>query len=307
MAPSCTETACALGLTGNLVAVNINDGDPPQIAGLPKLDNIHPDWEALVALEPQAVLVEESICTQGFMERMQALHLNVVSLRTETLGDLYRNLPEWGRRLHCSERALELRRTIGQQMSQMRQHSAAMAHHPSVYIDVFHSPLISAAQNSLCQELVELAGGRNIFADLPSAYPTISAEELIKRAPQIAVLTSISAAQAKEHPVLGRLEAVRAGRIIELNPSLLQRPTPRCLEGAKILQAYFERWNAAQDGHPNVAQGERTNVAQDEHPNVAQGERTNAAQDERPNVAQGERTNAAQDERTYSGSGASRL
>lgn len=246
LAPSLTETMCCLGLQNRLAAISSCDDYPPEILHLPRLDNLHPDWEYLLALEPQAVLVEDTICNDALKKRLHSLGLPIVNVKTEYLSDLPRNLTYLGQQLGCSKNAEQVRRELEQELLLFTKKSQTLRYHPRVFVDVYHSPLITAGSPSLMQELLELAGGNNIFADLSQSYPTVSAEELLQRDPDIVILTSLSADEAQGHPLLAKLRAVQNKHILVIDPNLVHRPTPRSLQGVHIMQDYFERWNEEQ-------------------------------------------------------------
>jgi len=107
---------------------------------------------------------------------------------------------------------------------------------PKVFIEVWHDPLITAGKGSFVDELITLAGGRNIAYDTRRPYSIFSWEEVISRNPDCIILTYME----KEKPAkimdsrLGGKEilAVKNNRVYaDINPDILIRPGPRVVEG----------------------------------------------------------------------------
>ena len=242
LVPSLTETACDLGLADNLAAITANDDYPPEILHLPKVGDMNPDYEYLIALQPDAILIDTSITNAQIQSRLKQLGLPVVETHIEYLDDLVRELPHLGEALNCRASALALQQEVQKALHQARQRAQALPRRPRVYIDVYNNPLLTAGKPSLLNELLEIAGGENIYADIDKAYPNISAEDLIVRRPDIVLLTSMSAEAARKHPQFSKIDAVKEGIILEMPSSLMQRPTKRSLQSIEIMQNYFEDW-----------------------------------------------------------------
>ncbi len=242
LVPSLTETACDLGLADKLAAITANDDYPPEILRLPKVGDMNPDYEYLIALQPDAILIDTSITNAQIQSRLKQLGLPVVETHIEYLGDLVRELPHLGEALNCRDSAGDLQQEIQNAMLKARQRAKALPRRPRVYIDVYNNPLLTAGKPSLLNELLEIAGGENIYADIDKPYPNISAEDLIVRRPDIVLLTSMSAEAVRKHPQLSKLDAVKEGNILEMPSSLMQRPTKRSLRSIEIMQNYFEDW-----------------------------------------------------------------
>ncbi len=242
LAPSLTETIYDLGIGNRLIAATANDDYPPEVKQLPQIGDINVNWEALLSLKPDAVIIEKEFCSDSQLKQLKHLGLPVVSVRTKYLRDLQTTLPALGKQLGCPEQAEALKQEILGEMNRIQAESEQLPLHPSVYIDVYHNTLMSAGKPSLLNELVELAGGTNVYGDLNKDYPTVSAEDMITRNPQVVVLTSLTLKEAQSHPLLSKLPAIQNGDAIEVNPSLLMRPTKRSLQGVKIIHDYFTRW-----------------------------------------------------------------
>ncbi len=115
---------------------------------------------------------------------------------------------------------------------------------PKVYIEIYGSPIMSVSDNSFIGEVIQIAGGDNIFAHLPRDYSRIKPEDVILANPEIILLTypGISAEQIKERKGWNVISACKTNRIHtveDIDPDLILRASPRIIEGIKLLQKAF--------------------------------------------------------------------
>jgi iron complex transport system substrate-binding protein len=103
--------------------------------------------------------------------------------------------------------------------------------------------------------LIDLAGGRNMAEDEPVTYPRISLEEVIRRKPEIILISSMErsgefdAARA-EWMRWTSIPAVKTGRVHLVNSDLIDRPSPRMVDGLENLARRIHpeaRWNASDE------------------------------------------------------------
>jgi iron complex transport system substrate-binding protein len=117
---------------------------------------------------------------------------------------------------------------------------------PLVYIETDGSDALkpwTAGPGSFVDELLRLAGGRNLVEHLGRPYAQISAEEVLGRQPDVVLLMGVEterrgqgAARLRARPGWSALEAVRRGRIIDtIDADLISRPGPRLIDGLEAL------------------------------------------------------------------------
>jgi len=115
---------------------------------------------------------------------------------------------------------------------------------PTVFYEVWHEPLMSANSKTFVGELIELAGGVNIFADLPDQYPTVSVEQIVDVDPQFIIGPSSHGDQMTAEVIGARegwdsLSAVKNKAIYIVDGDIVSHASPRIVialeEFAKIL------------------------------------------------------------------------
>lgn len=111
-----------------------------------------------------------------------------------------------------------------------------------VYYEVWNAPFMSAGASSFINDIIVHAGGKNIFDDLTDAYPMVSEESIIARAPDVILITKstgITADDVKARVGWSSIPAVENNRIFIIDDNLYSRPAPRVadviLELAELL------------------------------------------------------------------------
>ena len=118
--------------------------------------------------------------------------------------------------------------------------STAGREHPSIYYVVWHDQPTTAGPATFINELIEIAGGRNVFADAPAQWPQVSLETIVSRQPDVIVLPSgddqtLDLRRLRARVGWRDLRAVREGRVIHVDAELFNRPGPRVAEAARQL------------------------------------------------------------------------
>jgi len=104
-----------------------------------------------------------------------------------------------------------------------------------VFYQVWDRPLITVNGDHVISKVMRLCGGENVLADLPALAPEIDREQVLR-------------AELDRWRAFPGLTAVRRGNLYAVRPELLQRHTPRLLDGAEQLCRILE---AVRAGRPH--------------------------------------------------------
>jgi len=119
----------------------------------------------------------------------------------------------------------------------------ALDYLPKVYLEIYREPLMSVSDKSFVGELIELAGGDNIFSDLERDYSRVKAEDIIRAKPDIMICYSRDSRENISKRMGWKdIPALKDNKIYfesDINPDWLLRAGPRCVLGAKRLQEIF--------------------------------------------------------------------
>jgi iron complex transport system substrate-binding protein len=264
LAPSLTEVLFAIGAGDHVVGVTDLCDRPPAVRGLPRVGGITSATlrlEAVVALRPDLVVAIGSD-QEAAVEALAGLGLRVEVVPSASLGDVLeaaRRLGEMtGRRAEGSALAAGL----GARVAAVRRGVANLAQEdrPRVFFEVWDRPLMTAGPGTFLGEMVEMAGGDNVFADVEGRWVAVSPEAVLARDPEV-VLTArrpggpAGVADFAARPGWARLSAVRRGRVHALDGDLVSRPGPRLAEALEQVARYLHPGRFP--GRPGAAQEAR--------------------------------------------------
>ena len=247
--PLGTELIYALGCGDRVVGVDLFSDYPPEVADVVKVGSFFDtNFEAITALKPDLVVtLGESLQISNYCKdnNIRQLHLKL-----SDLGCVYEEILLTAKILGCEKRGLELSREIFDGLTSIRQRlvdrSGDAIAREKVFLCLGRKPgginnLSTTGSNTCFTEMIELAGGKNIFDDLEVPYADISRESLITRAPDVIIeavdpklLGSDSEKLIGQWQVL-EVPAVTNGRVYLIDANLLHRPGARMVEIAEEL------------------------------------------------------------------------
>jgi len=249
LSPSNTEILFALGAENDIVGISTWCDYPPETKIVPKVgDFSNINIEQLVALNPDIVITsgyEQSHTAQ----KTSALGIQVEIIEPQTFDELYESISLLGTITEKSESANRLVSEMQAALARIKSALPDSDHRPTVFIEIYARPLMTASTGSFLNEAVENAGFRNIFPDLPRPYCQVSLEEVVAQNPDwLLILDMDTAASVLERPGWQSIIAVKEERIIDsINPDLLLRPGPRIVQGiqklSKIRETAYEKAN----------------------------------------------------------------
>lgn len=230
LTPSLTELLFDLGAGSQVVGVTRNDSYPAAVKELPKVGDMQIDFEALLALRPTLVVYDAGFNKeQG--QRLQSLGVNTLELKSTSLQGLEEALRALGQ---ATGRTPEAHRLLAVWKERLEAIRAGASQHPTVFVEVWGQPLMTAGSGTYVDELVTLAGGRNAYGDRPG-YLTITPESLLQKNPDLLILTVSTEGEARQRPGWGALK----GRLHRIESDLLVRPTLRNVQALEQLQDWF--------------------------------------------------------------------
>ncbi len=241
LAPNLTEIAYAAGAGPAIVGTVEYSDYPPAARQLPRVgDAWRVDMERVLALHPDLVLVWPSGTPDAVIERLRKLGLRVESVPTYRLADVPAALRRIGALAGSAALAEQAARAFEADVAAQR---AAHAHSAvvDVFIEIDDDPVYTVNGEHVISEVVQLCGGRNVFARLPQIAPPITLESVLEVDPQVIVTTDDTIADPtalwSKWP---RLKAVRARTIYSLPSDLVTRATPRLAQGVRATCASLD-------------------------------------------------------------------
>jgi iron complex transport system substrate-binding protein len=234
--PSITEFLFALGAGPRVVGADDFSDEPAAAKQLEKVGGVKVNFEKVVSLRPDLVLSVKF--SDGTIEKLANAGLLVLVVDPQTAGDVARTATLLGRAVGSDGDGMA--RDIQKRVDDVRSKTASAATRPRVYHEIDASDptkIFTVGPGSYIHDLIEIAGGQNIAARASSAYPQLSAEEILRSDPEIIVLAAADYS-AKPDQVAARagwsvISAVKNKRIVTIAPNLINRPGPRVGEAAE--------------------------------------------------------------------------
>ncbi|MEO0180535.1 MAG: helical backbone metal receptor [candidate division WOR-3 bacterium] len=228
--PAATEMIFALGAEDHLLAVSDFCNWPSQARKLPKVgDLIKPKLEEIARLSPDYVIV--FLPTQDRLSAdLAKMGLRTLDVSPETCEEVFSEIENLARILGVEERGKALSDSLRKELSGIKKPDNP----PSVFIELGINPLYAAGAGTFPDDLVHLAGGRNIFSDVQGYFP-VQEEEVLKRKPDIVVLAHEDGPEPSKRMGWEGLSA----RVLRIDPDLITRPGPRFVQGVKALAEGF--------------------------------------------------------------------
>ncbi len=240
LSPSTTEILLALGLRDRLVGVDAWSHERSELHEVPSLGGLFaPDLERAVELRPTLVLGVKSEQQGPFFAQLRARGVRVHEIDSSgSLDDVLATYGAIGALVGREAEAAKLAEKVRADLDAVAR-SIAGSPRTSVALVVERDPLYVVAGGSFANRLIEVAGGRNVFADLPSSYPQVSLELLAERAPEV-LIDSTQASVGVEAEREARAYWTRFGfvRRVELvPPGVATLPGTELARGAELLRA----------------------------------------------------------------------
>jgi iron complex transport system substrate-binding protein len=251
LAPHLTEIAFAAGAGDRLVGVSSFSDFPELARHLPVVAaNGRFDAERILRSRPQAVLAWLSGNSVSELERLERLGLPVIATEVRRLEDIPRLVRLVGHLAGTASaaegKAVALERSIAELSSASTKSRARDVEHPaaiSVFVEIWHQPLMTVNGEHLISDVIRACGARNIFASAPLLTPVVSREQLLKAQPQVLIMSAVPEedARASERWKGWPIPAVQSRQMYEFDPGVLFRQGPRFIEGARDLCADLRR------------------------------------------------------------------
>ncbi len=244
LAPNITEMVYAAGAGEHLVgAVDFSDY-PVAAHKLPRVGSYaRVDIEAIVALKPDLVLAWESGTPPASVAQLRKLKIPVFVVEPKRIADVARDIERYGQLAGTDAIAKTSAADFRERHERLKNRYAGK---PPVrmFYQVWDEPLMTVNGKQVISDVIRLCGGKNVYAELPAIAPTVSVESVLAENPDVIVaggMGASSAAWLDQWRRWPRLNATAKNQLFFIDPNLLQRHTPRLLDGAEQLCARLEQ------------------------------------------------------------------
>ena len=242
--PTTTEVLFAIGAGSRVVGRTAYDLYPKEVLAVPDLGpGLRPNVEAVIATHPDLVILYASADNRDAARRLRASGVATAAYRLDRIADFARVTAVLGRLTGDSAAAQRTVDSVQSTLARVRAQTASLPH-PRVFWPLWEAPIYSVGGGSFLDELIEIAGGENVFRELPQPSPQVSFEELVRRDPDVMLSGAKTRARLLADPRWHSLRPVREGRILVVDTTIINGPSPRVGASAEGLARLL---------HPGVA------------------------------------------------------
>ena len=239
------ETLYLIGEQDRIVGVSGYAVRPPQVRKeKPRISAFtSADVDKILALKPDLVLAFSDIQAPIVADLARA-GLAVHQFNQRDLAGIFAMIRTLGALIGCTEKTEALAAALEARIAGIAHETSGRSHRPRVYFEEWDDPLISGI--GWVSELIEIAGGTDIFADLKARAAAkdriVAPEDVIARVPDI-VLASWCGKKVRPERIAsgvgcGAIPAVKQGRIVEIKSPLILQPGPAALtDGLDAIRA----------------------------------------------------------------------
>ncbi|MCL7931379.1 cobalamin-binding protein [Halomonas sp. ATCHA] len=238
LSPGATELTYAAGAGEQVVAVVSYSDYPPEAKEVQSVgSHTRMDLEALVTLRPDLVIGWITGNPPEQLETIEALGLPVFYIEPRGVDGVASVIERLARLAGTESVGQKVADGFRKGMSQLKERYAHRDPVPTFY-QVWDEPLMSINDEHLIGQVVQLCGGANVFGDQQRLVPRLDDEAVLAANPEAIIAAGMG--EENRHWLTrwkqyDELEAVAQGNLFFVPPSLIQRPTPRLLEGTKLL------------------------------------------------------------------------
>ena len=247
LAPHLTELLYDAGAGSRLVgAVDFSDF-PPQARALPRVgSDARIDLEAVIGLRPDLVVAWPNAGSLRAVDRLAELGLPVFRSEPRELEDIARTLERLGRLAGTESQGDAAASAFRARAADLRARYSD-GRKVRVFYQIWDRPILTVNGAHVISKVIDLCGGENVFASAPLLVPEVDREAVLRANPEVIVASGSNEAEPQWLEAWTRfagLAAVDANHLYAIPADLIQRQTPRILDGAERLCTILARVRA---------------------------------------------------------------
>ncbi len=242
LAPGVTEMIFALDAEDKLVGVSSAANYPEEALEKESVGNIsEPNIEKIVALKPDLVIAE-SVTNKEVVRRLTNLGIKIAGFRPNSIPETIQMIDDIALLISAEDEAVELTaqmRSEFKRVKNMVEKKLQQEQRQRVFYEIWSDPLFTAGKNTFLDSIIFQAGGYNIGRDAQGSWPQFNLESLIAADPEVYIASAHSTPEGltmeklKSRTLMRETSAYKNDRLYLVNQDLVNRPSPRIIEGYK--------------------------------------------------------------------------
>ncbi|MBU2440189.1 ABC transporter substrate-binding protein [bacterium] len=250
-APSNTEILFSLGLENKIVGVTNYCNYPEKANNVEKIGEMTPlNLEKIASLKPDLIL-GYGLYQLGEIAPLKEAGYNIIIIEPMTINETLKSIRMVATICGITEKGNSLVESLTQRINKIKTKTSNIdiSKRPKIFIGGIYETIWTPGEGTLFNELITLAGGRNIAASLPG-WAKISPEFVAKEEPEIIIIPIGAMGQVDEsnikeniskHAGWSNIPAIKSGKIFVVNEDLFYRAGPRLIDGLeKLYEIFYE-------------------------------------------------------------------
>jgi iron complex transport system substrate-binding protein len=243
LAPHMTETLFAAG-AGERIVGTVDYSDYPEAAK--KIQRVGGysrfDLEAIAALKPDLIVAWQSGNAAAHIDKLKGMGYTIYISQPNRIEDVASEIERLGQLAGSSATAQGAATAFRKQLATI---AANYSKRPTVrtFYQIWKQPLMTIGKNQIISDAVRLCGGENVFGKLETMAPTVNVEAVIAANPEAIIASGMGDSRPEwldDWKKWTSIEAVKRDNLFFVQPELIQRHTPRILEGTERLCQHLE-------------------------------------------------------------------
>ena len=242
--PSLTETLFALGLGERVVGVTNFCNYPAEVQAKEKVGGLFDlNAEKILALQPDIVIAGQMKGAQEVLRTLENAGVTFIVFDPASMNDVGRVIQAVAELAGVKEKGEALAGEINTGREAMAAQVGAIAaeQKPSVFLLLDTEQIFTVGDGEYMSEMIAEAGGINAASGQGEGWLLLSEEKLFELDPDIIMATFPMREQLLTRPGWQKLQAIRTGRIYDVDGDLVSRPGPRVVLGLQELNRIFYR------------------------------------------------------------------
>ena len=225
LSPTTTEILFAIGAGSRLVGRTKWDSWPDSARYVPDLgDALRPNVEAVLAAKPDLVVLYANNDNATAATQLRAAGVRTVAMRVDSIAEFERVTLLLGKLVGEEPRAKTVVDSVEKTLERVRQATASLPK-TTVFFHTWEKPIITIGGNSFLNELVDIAGGRNVYGDVKSVSPVVAMEDIVSRNPDVMLVGPTTANAMLGSKTWQVVPAVKNRKVLAYDTMVVGRPS----------------------------------------------------------------------------------
>jgi ABC-type Fe3+-hydroxamate transport system substrate-binding protein len=235
--PNVVDDVYALGVGSDVIAVPDFTKYPSEAKTKPSIGlPLSPSIETIVSLHPDLVLANSELNCMSTVDQLEKLGYPVFVVNPHGVEGIYKSIQSLGKALNREEAAETLVRTLREREARVRQRAQGRSS-INVLMLVWYDPIVTAGKDAYITELIQMAGGHSVAADIPEEWPQVNLEFVLARAPDALLIvrgSKVSLGAIRTRPGWLSVPAIKNNRIYFVDDRI-EYPSPVAFDALEDL------------------------------------------------------------------------